>query len=144
MTVNDIIQNNNKVLVDKGNKTVKLNRLKRIMKEVVPTFQSLVEAEQKNGGPDKMHPLESNENPTIRSNQEQGMDQSINIWKGVESHTIAVFCGARVNACGKPSQEIRLYSQRRNYTGPQYYPPIRIQNFQRTLMMERNWCSETT
>ena len=49
--LNDITQENNKVLGDKSNKTVKLLRMERSMEEAVSTFQSVVETEQRNGVP---------------------------------------------------------------------------------------------
>ena len=78
LILNDITHDNNKVLRDKSNKTVKFHRLERSMEESVSTFQSVVEAEKQNGGPQQKLPLTENENPAIRSNQEQGMDKAIN------------------------------------------------------------------
>ena len=80
--LNDITQKKNKVLRDEINKTVKLNMLERSMEEAVSTFQSVVEAEQRNVGPQKKQPLAENENPARRSNKEQGMDKSTNRRKG--------------------------------------------------------------
>ena len=54
--LNDITQDNNKVLGDNSNKTVKLHRLDRIMEESVYKFQSVVEAGQQNSGPHKKYP----------------------------------------------------------------------------------------
>ena len=51
------------------------------MEEAVSTFQSVVEAEQQNVGPQEKQPLAENENSISRSNQEQGMDKSIKIQK---------------------------------------------------------------
>ena len=45
------------------------------MEEFVPKFQSVVEADQQNGGTQKKRPLAENENPASRSNQEQGVDK---------------------------------------------------------------------
>ena len=67
--LNDITQDKNKVLRDKRNKTVKFHRLDRIMEEDVSTFQSVVEAKQRNSGPQKELRLAENENPTNRSDQ---------------------------------------------------------------------------
>ena len=49
------------------------------MEEAVSKFQILVEAEQRNGGPQQKQPLSENENRASRSNQEQGIDKSIKI-----------------------------------------------------------------
>ena len=49
--LNEITQDNNKVLGEDTNKTVKFHRLERIIGEAVSTFQSMVEAEQLNFGP---------------------------------------------------------------------------------------------
>ena len=49
--LNDINQDNNKVLGDKSNETFKFHRLERIMEEAVSKFQSVIEAEQRNSGP---------------------------------------------------------------------------------------------
>ena len=49
--LNDITQDKNKVIVDDSNKTVKSHRLERSMEEDVSTFQSVVEVEQQNCGP---------------------------------------------------------------------------------------------
>ena len=81
--LNETTQDKNKVLKDKRNETVKFHRLDRGMEEAVTTFQSVVEADQRNGGPQKKRPLEENENPAIRSNKEYGMNQAINRCKGV-------------------------------------------------------------
>ena len=51
MILNEITQDNNKVLADKINKNVKFHKLDRSMEESVSTFQSVVESEQQNGGP---------------------------------------------------------------------------------------------
>ena len=58
--LNDITQDNNKVLEDYSNKTVKFHRLERSMEEAVSTFQSVVEAEQLNGGTQQKRPLAQN------------------------------------------------------------------------------------
>ena len=58
--LNDITQDNNKVLGDKRKKTVKFHRLERRMEEAVSTFQSVVEAEHRNGGPQQEQPPEEN------------------------------------------------------------------------------------
>ena len=70
MILNDINQDNNKVLGDKSNETFKFHRLERIMEEAVSKFQSVIEAEQRNGGPQQKWPLAENENPASKSNQE--------------------------------------------------------------------------
>ena len=46
MILNYITQDNNKVLGDESNETVKFHRLESITEEYVSTFQSVVEAEQ--------------------------------------------------------------------------------------------------
>ena len=51
MILNDITQDNHKVLGDKKNKTIKFHRLDSSIEEAVSTFRILVEAEQRNGGP---------------------------------------------------------------------------------------------
>ena len=51
--VSIISQDNNKVLRDKRNKTINFHRLERSMEEYVSTFQSVVDMEQQNGGPQK-------------------------------------------------------------------------------------------
>ena len=48
--LNDNTQDNNKVLGDKRNETVKFHRMDSIIEEVVSTFQSVIESEQQNGG----------------------------------------------------------------------------------------------
>ena len=55
--LNDITQDNNKVLGEESNKTFKFCRLERIMEEAVSTFQIVFEAGQLNGGPHKKLPL---------------------------------------------------------------------------------------
>ena len=66
--LNEITQDNNKVLSDKINKNVKFHRLDRNMEESVSTFQSVVEEEQQNGEPQQKRPLADIENPSSRSN----------------------------------------------------------------------------
>ena len=46
-----ITQENNKVVGYENNKTVKLIRLERSMREAMSTFQSVVEVEHQNVGP---------------------------------------------------------------------------------------------
>ena len=58
--INDITQDNNKVLVEKINKTVKFHRLQRSVEDFVSTFQSVVEAEQLNGRIQGKKPLSEN------------------------------------------------------------------------------------
>ena len=64
--LNDITQDNTKVLGDERNKTLKLNRMERSTEEAVSPFKSVVEAEQRNGGPKKKVSLEENETPAKR------------------------------------------------------------------------------
>ena len=101
--LNDITQDNNKVLGDDINKTVKFHMLERSMEESVSTFQSMVEVEQQNCVPQQKLPLAEYENPSRRSNQEQGVDKYIKKQKGVEFQPIAVGFGARAESCGKNS-----------------------------------------
>ena len=58
--LDDITQDKNKVLGYGSKKNFKLCRLERSMKESVSTFQSVVEAEQQNGGPQQKQPLSEN------------------------------------------------------------------------------------
>ena len=51
--LNDTTQDNNKVLGDEIQKTIKFHSLER---EAVSTFQSVIEAEQQNFGPQKKDP----------------------------------------------------------------------------------------
>ena len=81
--LNNITQDKNKFLGDKSNETVKFHRLMISMKKAVSIFQSVFEAEQRNGVSQQKRPLAEIKNPTRRSNREQGMDRSINIFKGV-------------------------------------------------------------
>ena len=69
MIHNEITQDNKKVLVDKTKKTVKFHRLKRSMEEDVSTFKSVVEEEQRNGGPQPKLTLAENKDPASRSYQ---------------------------------------------------------------------------
>ena len=78
MILNDITQDNNKVLEDESNKTVKFHRLEMSMWEDVSTLKSVAEVEQRNGGPQKKRLLVENENTARKSNEEQGMDQATN------------------------------------------------------------------
>ena len=55
--LNYITKYNNKVLVDESNKTVKFLRIEMSMEEAVSKFQSLVVADQQNGGPHKKRTL---------------------------------------------------------------------------------------
>ena len=71
------------------------------MEEAVSTFQSVVDSEQQNGGPQQKLPLAENTNPSNRSNQEQGMDKAIKRRKGVEIHPIAAGVDAGADACRK-------------------------------------------
>ena len=90
MIINYITQYNNKVLGDYSKKSIEFHRLDRSMEKSVSTFQSLVAAQQQHFLPQQKLPLAENENPDIRSNQEQGMDKDINRWKVVESQPISV------------------------------------------------------
>ena len=56
--LNAITQENNKVVGDEINKTVKLHMMDRSTEEAVSTFQSVIEAEQLNIGPHKKIPLD--------------------------------------------------------------------------------------
>ena len=49
--INDINQEKNKVLGDEKNETFKLHTLERSMEESMYTFNSVVEEEQRHGGP---------------------------------------------------------------------------------------------
>ena len=71
------------------------------MEEAVSTFQSVVEAEQLNGGPQQKRPLAENQKPASRSNQEQGMDKTVRRLKGVKGHPKAIGVDAGEEACGK-------------------------------------------
>ena len=55
--LNETTQDKNKVLGDKSNKTIKFHRMERSMEESVHTYQSVVEAEQQNCGPQQKIPL---------------------------------------------------------------------------------------
>ena len=48
--LNEITQDNNKVLEDDNNKKFRFQRLEKSTDEAVYTFQSVVEEEQRNGG----------------------------------------------------------------------------------------------
>ena len=49
--LNDIAQDNNKFVQDRSNKAFKFHILDFSMEEAMSKFQSVVEADQKNGGP---------------------------------------------------------------------------------------------
>ena len=66
--INDITQENNKLVEDKSNKTAKFHRLYRSMEEAVYTHQSVVEEEERNCGPQKKCPPTENENSDRISN----------------------------------------------------------------------------
>ena len=53
MILNDISQGNDNVLEENRNEDVKFHRLERSMGEAMSIFQSVVEVEQRNGGPQK-------------------------------------------------------------------------------------------
>ena len=57
MILNDINHDNNKVLKDDSNGTVKFHSLESIMEEAVYKFHTVIEVEQQNGGPQKKIPL---------------------------------------------------------------------------------------
>ena len=99
--LNDTTQGNSKFMGDKSKETVKFHRLERSMEEAVSTFQSVVEAEQLNVGPQQKQPQAENENPARRSNLEQGIDKSIKRRKGVKIQPIVVGLKARAGACGE-------------------------------------------
>ena len=58
MMINGITRDNNKVLGGERNENVKFYILDRSTEEAVYTFQSVVKAEQRNGGIKKNIPLE--------------------------------------------------------------------------------------
>ena len=60
MILNDITKENNKVLEDDINKTVKFHRLDRSIEKAMYKVQCMFEAEQRNGGPQKKRPLAEN------------------------------------------------------------------------------------
>ena len=61
--INDITQDNNKDLGYKSNETVKLHRLDRSMEEALSTFQSVVEAKQRNDGTQQKRTLAEKKTP---------------------------------------------------------------------------------
>ena len=132
--LNDITQDNNKVLGDKSSKNVKFHRMEGRTEELVSTFQSVVELEQQNGGPQKKQPPEENENLARRLNQEQEMDKSINRFKGVESQSIYVGFGAGAEVWGKPPTEKGVIC-----TGKKVYrPPLPSTYKERELLEDIN------
>ena len=58
--LNTITQDNNKVLEDDNNETVKFYKMERSTEETVSTFQSVFKAEQWNSGTQKIRPLAEN------------------------------------------------------------------------------------
>ena len=96
--LNDITQDNNKVLEEESNETAKFHRLENIMEESVSKFQIVVKVKQNNGGTQQKCPLVEKK-PSISSNQEQRIDQAIKRRKVVESRPIAVCVEARLEAC---------------------------------------------
>ena len=58
--LNYITQENNKVLEDKSNETVKFHRLGRKMEEAVSKFRSVVELDQQHGEPQQRLSLAEN------------------------------------------------------------------------------------
>ena len=77
MILYETTKDKNKVPEDDSNGTLKFHRLEISIEEDVSIFQSVVEADQGNGGPQKNRNLAENENNTRRSNKEQGMEQLI-------------------------------------------------------------------
>ena len=67
----------------------------RIIEEAVSTFQSVVEAYQRNGRPQKNRNLAENVNPAGMSNKEQGMVQATKRCKLVEGNPISIDVEAR-------------------------------------------------
>ena len=61
--LNDITQDNNKVMGYKINETVKFHGLDRSIEESLSTFKSVVEIEQQNVEYQQKRPLAENENP---------------------------------------------------------------------------------
>ena len=55
-------QKNNKVMEYNSNKTVNLYKMERSMEEAVFIFQSVIEVDQRNGGPNQKRPLEETKN----------------------------------------------------------------------------------
>ena len=64
-------------------------------------LKSVIEAEQRNGGPQEKRPLAKNENSASRSNQEQDLYKSIKRQTVVGIHPITVGVEAGADACGK-------------------------------------------
>ena len=69
------------------------------MEEYVSIFMSVVEAEQRNGGPQQKRPSADNENPSSRSKKQQGVSQGTKRHKLVNVHPIAVCVDAGAEAC---------------------------------------------
>ena len=67
--LNEITQDNNKVPEDNSKESFEFHRMERSIYESVSTFKSVVEAEKRNGGPQKEQPLAEKENPASMSNQ---------------------------------------------------------------------------
>ena len=101
------------------------------MEESVSTFKSVVEAEQRNGGPQKKRPMAENKPPARNSNQEQGMDKDINRQKGAECQPIAVGVEEDVEACGKPPIEKGVIC-----TGKKVYRPPLPYTYKETELSE--------
>ena len=112
---------------EERNKTVKLYRLERSMEESLSTFQSVVEAEKWNGGPQEKQPLEENGNIAIRPKQEQGMDKVTKRRKWVEIHPIDVGVEAREYVCGKNPKEKGVMG-----TGKKVYRPPLLSTYKET------------
>ena len=116
--INGITQENNNVLVEKSNATVKFHKMDRSMEEAVSKFQSVVEAEKWNDGPQQKIPLAENEKTDSRSNQEQGMDKSTERRKGVKRQPIVMGVDSGAEACKKNSTETGVMR-----TGKKVYRP---------------------
>ena len=71
------------------------------MEEAVSTFHSVVEAEQRNDGPQQKLPLAENKTPTSKSNQEQRIVKAINRQKGAEGQPTPVDFDVGAESCRK-------------------------------------------
>ena len=77
MILNDITKDNNKVLGDEINETFKFHRLEKSMGEAVSIFQSIVEAEQRNGVPQKNYPWQKIRTPIVYQTRNRGWNNPI-------------------------------------------------------------------
>ena len=116
---------------EKSNKNVKFHTLERSTEESVSTFQSVVKAEQLNGGPQEKRPLSENNPPARRSNQEQGTDKAIKRLRGAEIQPIALSVETRAYACEKPPTEKGVIR-----TGKKVYRPQLPSNYKETELPE--------